>query len=159
MSLRGQVIDAYGFQCEVDPFERWLFLLPTWDGVPRLDTLLNTVFEVRPGQDQAVVKWASGAVLTTAVWRCKSPGYQQDVVPILIGDQGIGKSTFLRVLLPEDRDEWFGDGLSLTSDDKVRVEATQGRVIVEISEMTGSTKADLEQIKAYLSRRDDAASG
>ena len=154
-TLRQQVIDAYGFQREVDPFEGWLSSLPDWDGVKRLDTLLKSVFEVRDGQDQALVEWISGAVLTTAVWRCMEPGHKQDVVPVLIGGQGIGKSTFLRALLPDGRDEWFGDGMSLSSDDKARVEATQGRVIVEISEMTGATRADLEQIKAYLSRRDD----
>ena len=154
-TLRKQVIDAYGFQREVDPFEGWLSSLPEWDGVPRLDTLLDSVFEVHEGQDQDLVAWISGAVLTTAVWRCKEPGYKQDVVPVLIGGQGIGKSTFLRSLLPDARDEWFGDGMSFSSDDKARVEATQGRVIVEISEMTGATRADVEQIKAYISRRDD----
>ncbi len=154
--LRKQVIDAYGFAHEVDPFKSWLLSLPPWDGVKRLDTLLDLVFEVRAGQDPDLVKWISGVVPTTAVWRCMEPGYQQDVVPVLIGGQGIGKSTYLRALLPDDRDEWFGDGLSLISDDKARVEATLGRVIVEMSEMAGSTRADREQMKAYISRRNDS---
>ena len=154
---RKQVIDAYGYGHEVDPFELWLDGLPAWDRAPRLDYLLISVFDVRPGQDKGLVAWVSASVPMTAVWRCKRPGYQQDVVPVLIGPQGIGKSTLLRALLPEDREEWFGDGVSLVSNDKARVEATQGRVIVELSEMSGSTKPDLEQIKAYISRRNDGS--
>ena len=155
VTLRKQVIDAYSYAHEVDPFESWLSGLPDWDGVPRIDKLLHSVFTVRGCQNEKLVEWISSSPLTTAVWRCKVPGYKQDVVPVLIGGQGIGKSTFFRALLPDDRDEWFGDGVSLLTDDKMRVEATLGRVIVEISEMAGSTRSDLEQIKAYISRRDD----
>ena len=154
-TLRKQVIGAYGYEHEVDPFESWLSGRPDWDGVPRLDTMLDSVFDIRDGQNEDLVSWISGAVVTTAVWRCKEPGYKQDVVPVLLGPQGIGKSTLLRALLSDDRDDWFGDGMSLSSDDKTRVEATQGRVIVEVSEMAGASKANREQIKAYLSRRDD----
>ena len=119
--------------------------------------MLSTVFEIAPGQDRKLVEWISGVVLTTAVWRCYHPGYKQDVVPVLIGPQGIGKSTLLRGLLPDDRHEWFSDGLSFGLDDKARVEATLGRVIVEIPEMMGHTRIATEQIKAYISRCDDGS--
>ena len=157
-TLRKQVVNAYGYEHEVDPFESWLSGLPERDigtTLPWLEFALGEVFDIRPGQNERLVQWISSSLLLTTVWRCKHPGYKQDVVPVLIGGQGIGKSTCLRALLPDDRDEWFGDGLSLSSDDKTRVEATQGRVIVEISEMSGSTRADQEQMKAYISRRDD----
>ena len=71
------------------------------------------------------------------------------------GPPGLGKSTCLRALLPPARDEWFTDSLNLSADLKVQVEALQGRVIVEAAELTGITRADTEQMKAFLSRTDD----
>ena len=76
---------------------------------------------------------------------------------MLIGPQGAGKSTALRCLLPPEHPEWFSDGLRLSADDKVRAEALQGRVIVEAAEMAGSTRAERESLKAFLSRVDDGS--
>ena len=68
----------------------------------------------------------------------------------------LGSQRFLRNILPDEyRNEWFGDGLHLAADRKTRVEALQGRVIVEAAEMAGSTRAELESLKAFLSAQDD----
>ena len=76
-------------------------------------------------------------------------------MPVLVGGQGIGKSALLLNLFPPEHAEWLNDGLHLASDPKVRAEALLGRVIVEASEMAGSTRADLESLKAFVSRQDD----
>ena len=78
-------------------------------------------------------------------------------MPVLTGPQGIGKSTALRLLLPPGMDDLFADGLYLAAAPQARVEAMQGRVIVEASEMAGQNRADLESLKAFLSRTDDGA--
>ena len=78
-------------------------------------------------------------------------------MPVLIGKGGIGKSTCARFMLPKDRGEWFSDGLHLASDSKTRAEALQGRVVVEAAEMAGSTRADLESLKVFISQQDDGA--
>ena len=143
------------FEHEVDPFKDWLESLAPWDGDERLDHWLGDVFRV----DDAcpLAQWASTFLLLGPVWRTYRPGSKLDEMPVLIGNQGCGKSTALRWLLPPDRDEWFADGLHLASDPKTRAEALLGRVIVEASEMAGSTRADLEALKAFLSRTDDGA--
>ena len=92
-----------------------------------------------------------------AIWRAYHPGLKLDEMPVLIGKGGLGKSTAARFMLPADRGEWFSDGLYLAADSKVRAEALQGRVVVEAAEMQGSTRADLESLKAFLSRTDDGA--
>ena len=77
-------------------------------------------------------------------------------MPVLIGPQGIGKSTLLQWLLPaEHRDAWFSDGLHLAGLPQERAEALQGRLIVEAGEMAGSSRAELESLKAFLSRQND----
>ena len=55
------------------------------------------------------------------------------------------------------RREWFIDDLPLTSDSKKAIEQTTGKWIVEVAEMSGLRKVDVENLKAFLSRRVDRA--
>ena len=138
---------------EVDPFVEWLESLPAWDRTPRLDGWLPAVFAADP--ECPLAQWAGRFVFLGPVARAYKPGTKLDEMPVLIGPQGCGKSTALRLALPPDRPEWFADGLHLAADPRSRAEALQGRVIVEAAEMAGSTRAELEGLKAFLSRTDD----
>ena len=96
-------------------------------------------------------------MLLGAVTRAFSPGSKLDEMPVLIGRGGIGKSTALRYILPQDQPELFSDALNLAGTPQERAEALQGRVIVEASELAGVSLADLASLKAFLSRTDDGA--
>lgn len=141
---------------ESDPFRDWLDALPAWDGVGRVQQWIADVFDVEDAGNP-LVSWAARFVFLGAVTRAYRPGAKLDEMPVFIGPQGIGKSTALRLALPPERPEWFADGLHLASGPKERAEALQGRVIVEVAEMAGSTRADLESLKSFLSRTDDGA--
>ena len=143
------------FENEVDPFLIWLDALPEWDEQERLDVWLTDVFKADEGCE--LTQWASAFIPLGAVCRTYDPGTKLDEIPILIGPQGCGKSTALRCLLPPKPHDWFADGLHLASPPKERVEALRGRVIVEAAEMAGSTRADLQTLKAFLSRTDDGS--
>ena len=143
-------------RAEVDPFREWLEALPPWHREPRLDKWLGHVFNVSDEQ-APLAAWVSRFLLLGAVTRAYRPGTKLDEMPVLIGPQGCGKSTALRALLPPERPDWFSDGLRLSADDKVRAESLLGRVIVEAAEMAGSTRAERESLKAFLSRTDDGS--
>ena len=148
-------LNALLFRREVDPFVEYLEALPAWDTTDRIDHYLDDLFGVERGP---LVLWIAQYLTVGAVQRAYRPGCRLDEMPVLIGAQDTGKSTLLRALLPPDHQaEWFSDGLHLAADPKVRAEALQGRVIVEVAEMAGSTRADLESLKAFLSRQDDGA--
>ncbi|MDE0274149.1 MAG: hypothetical protein OXP11_23405 [Gammaproteobacteria bacterium] len=136
----------------VDPFEQWLDALPPWDSKPRLDKLLVTMFAA---DDTPLTRWAGAYVFIGAVQRTKHPGCKLDECPVLIGEQGIGKSAFLRHALPLEGDEWFSDALSLSDPTKQKTEALLGKVLVEMPEMIGSTRAEIDQLKAFLTRQND----
>ena len=85
------------------------------------------------------------------------PGCKLDEIPVLIGPGGIGKSTALRGIFPPELQDLFTDGLNLGTDAKTRVEALLGRAMVEIGEMAGARRADVESLKAFLSRTDDGS--
>ena len=149
--LNGIVEDA-----ETDPFEVWLQDLLEWDGQGRLDGLLHACFNIADDQNPPeLVIWASRFPVMGAVWRTLHPGAKLDEMPVLVGAQGIGKSTLLRLLLPDDAHNWFSDGLTLTATDREVAETLAGRVIVEVSEMVGLRRAEIGRLKTVLSRTDD----
>jgi predicted P-loop ATPase len=64
----------------------------------------------------------------------------------------MGKSTFFSIL----GKEWFSDSLSIADmRDKTAAEKLQGYWILEIAEMNGIKKVDVETVKSFISRQDD----
>ena len=138
---------------EVDPFAQWLTSLPTWDGQQRLFNWLADVFTVN--RYDPLLPWVCSFPLMGAVKRTFAPGTKLDEMPVLIGPQGIGKSTALAALLPASNSEWFTDSFTFHADPKTQVEAVSGAVIVEAAEMVGSTRQEIEAVKVFLSRTED----
>lgn len=131
------------------PIRDYLDNLPEWDGIPRVDTLLIDYFGAEDtGYTRAVIR----KTLAAAVARIYAPGTKFDSVLILNGPQGIGKSTFFAKLAGD----WFSDSLTLTDmRDKAGAEKLQGYWILELGELAGMRKADVETVKSFISRVDD----
>jgi predicted P-loop ATPase len=125
-----------------------------WDGVPRLDKWLTTYGGVKSTE---YVDAVGALMLTAAVRRVRSPGCKFDEMVVFEGaEQGIGmKSTLLRALAVKD--EWFTDALPLNAGGKEVIEALRGKWIVEVAELSGMRRADVEHVKAQLSRQVDRA--
>ena len=62
-----------------------------WDGKKRLDTLWIDYFGA---EDSAYIRATARKSIVAAVARVMEPGVKYDYMPILIGKQGTGKSTF-----------------------------------------------------------------
>ena len=137
---------VYGLQ--VDPFREWLEALPAWDDEGRIESLWESAL----GVDAGHLEWSAAKFLIAAVARTYEDDYQHDFMPILVGPQGCGKSTFCRELLPAGAG-WFVDGLDMSATSKELTESTMGAVIVEFSELVGIRRADVEHLKTYLSQR------
>jgi putative DNA primase/helicase len=132
------------------PVRNYLNSLPEWDQTPRLDELFIKCLQA---DDSKYVRAVTRKTLVAAVTRIYHPGTKFDTVPVLDGAQGIGKSTMWKSLAG---DEYFSDALSLTDmDDKSGAEKLQGFWIIEIGELAGMKKADIEKVKSFLSTSDD----
>lgn len=132
------------------PVRDYLDSLPTWDGIKRVEDLFIKYLKA---DDTDYVRAVTRKTFAAAVARIYSPGIKFDCVPVLDGDQGIGKSTIVRDLVTA---EYYSETLSLTDmDDKAGAEKLQGFWAVEIGELAGMKKADIEKVKAFLSTRDD----
>ena len=131
------------------PVQAYLEALPAWDGTPRLDTLL---VDTLGAADTPYVRAVTRKTLVAAVARVMEPGVKFDTALILCGGQGIGKSTLVQRLAGP----WFTDGLTLTDmRDKTAAEKLRGHWLVEIAELAGMRKAELEAVKSFLSRTSD----
>lgn len=121
----------------------------TWDGVPRLDTML---IDYIGAEDIAYVKAVTRKTLCAAVARIFRPGIKFDSVLVLNGPQGIGKSTLFSIL----GKHWYSDSLFITDmKDKSAAEKLQGYWIMELGELAGIKKVDVETVKSFVTRVDD----
>ena len=132
-----------------NPLREYLQQLPEWDNVPRVDTLL---VDYLGAKDSAYTRAVTRKTLIGAVQRVLQPGCKFDTVLVLDGKPGIGKSTLLRKL----GGKWFSDSLSMADTrDKTAAEKLQGVWIMEIGEMQGTRKADVDVMKGFISRQVD----
>lgn len=132
------------------PIRDYLNALPVWDGVKRVESLLIKYLQA---DDTEYVRTVTRKTFAAAVAGIYVPGIKFDSVPVLDGDQGIGKSTIVKDLVTP---EYYSETLSLTDmDDKSGAEKLQGFWVIEIGELAGMKKADIEKVKAFLSTSDD----
>lgn len=131
------------------PIRDFFKSLPEWDGVKRVETAL---VDYLGAEDTPYVRAVTRKLLCAAYVRVHNPGAKFDNMIVLNGDQGIGKSTFISKL----GGEWYSDSLNLSDmNDKTAAEKLQGYWILEIGELAGMKKADLDKVKAFISRQDD----
>lgn len=121
----------------------------TWDGVPRLDSLL---IDYCGAEDTPYTRAVTRKTLCAAVARVYEPGRKFDSILVLSGPQGIGKSTFFAKL----GGAWYSDSLAISDmKDKTAAEKLQGYWILELGELAGIKKVDVETVKSFVTRVDD----
>lgn len=133
-----------------NPLQEWLDSL-TWDGEDRIASFFEDAYSA--GRTAYAIECAR-VMLLQAVARALQPGCQADVMVVLIGDQGILKSTGIAALCPQAG--WFAEdlGAEITSS-KGAGEGLQGKWIVECSELARMTDRTLETVKSFITRRID----
>lgn len=144
-----KVDDALALEFEKKKFHpiREYMCAQKWDGIPRVNTLLIDYFGA---EDNAYTRAAIRKTLVAAVARVFEPGIKFDTALILVGEQGTYKSTFVKKLGME----WFSDTFT-TVQGKESFEQIQGAWLIEMAELSGLKKAEVESIKHYISKRED----
>lgn len=123
-----------------------------WDGVERVERLF---IDYLGAEDNLYVRAVTRKALIACVARVEQPGIKYDNVLTLVGKQGTGKSTILKKL----GGDWFSDNFSFHmlsgGNGKHAQEQIQGIWIIEIGEMAGMRKVDVEAAKSFLSAQQD----
>jgi len=118
-----------------------------WDKQQRIDDLLIDYFGA---EDNIYSREAIRKMLVGAVARVFRPGCKFDLVLTIVGEQGTKKSTFIKKL----GKEWFSDTF-MTVQGKEALEQIQGAWLIEIAELAGLRKAEVEAIKHFISKQED----
>lgn len=119
----------------------------SWDGVPRLDTLL---IDYLGAEDNLYTRAVTRKTFVAAVARVFEPGIKFDTVLSLLGQQGMGKSRLLKVM----GGAWFSDTFGSLQNNQA-MEQLQGVWIMEIGEMAALKRAEIEAVKHFLAKDED----
>lgn len=121
-----------------------------WDGKDRIETLFIRYFGA---PDSPYTRGVARNMMVAGVTRIYEPGHKFDYAVILEGMQGKRKTTFIETLAKN----WFSELASEFDNINKMIESMQNAWIMEIGELSGFSKHDVQQIKAFISRRADRA--
>jgi predicted P-loop ATPase/DNA primase len=146
VDVTGQAIEAVARECPFHPVRTYLKEL-TWDGASRLESWLSEYLGVDPSPYATAVgsRW-----MISAVARVFEPGCKADCCLILEGEQGIRKSTALRILA----EPWFTDEIADLGSKDAALQ-TRGVWVIEIAELDSMSRSEIGRIKAFMSRAID----
>jgi predicted P-loop ATPase len=156
----GKVIQRVAQHNSYNPVTESLSALE-WDGIPRLSGPVDDDADIPPWLTRYL-----GAAATTenaafgrkwmigGVARAFQPGCKMDTMLVLEGPQGLKKSTALRTLSNGVVPGVFTDEISDPNSKDAGLQM-QGAFIIEIGELAALGRAEIEQIKAWLTRQVD----
>jgi len=133
-------------QYKTHPVRKYLENL-YWDGSSRI----NTVFiDYLGAADTPYTRAVTRKILTAAVARVFCPGIKFDYALVLVGKQGVGKSTIIQRL----GGKWYSDTFT-TVEGKEAFEQLHGVWLMEMGELAGLRKAEVGTIKHFISKTID----
>lgn len=119
-----------------------------WDGKLRIDNMLSRYLGV---EENFYTREVIRLLMKAAIKRVYEPGCKFEMMVVLVGGQGAGKSSFFRLL--SCCDDWFSDDLKKIDDENI-YRKIQGHWFIEMSEMLATVNAkSIEDIKSFLSRQ------
>jgi putative DNA primase/helicase len=125
-----------------------------WDGVSRLEALYNTVHTApefpKHKKELLIRKWLISGV--AAVFH---KGFYCKGILIFQGDQSVGKTAWLKRLVPIPVSEYFGEGCLLDPANKDSVKNVISNWINELGELDATIKRDIARFKAFITNQYD----
>lgn len=141
--------DAVGLVAEENAFDSatlWLESLE-WDGVPRVATFLSRYLGA---EDTEYTRAVALYAWTAHAGRILDAGCKADMLPVLVGAQGCGKSTCIEAIAPVKEEHFMEFNFTDKSDDNAR--RMRGRLVVECAELQGLGGRETEMVKATITR-------
>ena len=133
------------------PMEDFICHLPAWNGKhDYVGELARRVKTDNHFWEDDFHKWMLSMV---AQWLGKNRQHGNSIVPLLIGPQGSGKTTFCSRLLPGYLQTYFNDRLSMKNDNDIFL-AMSGYALINIDEFDAMSKSQQPILKYLLSKHD-----
>ena len=122
-----------------------------WDGKKRIDAWVIDYMGV---EDTPLHRAIGRIMLIASVRRARVPGCKFDQICVLEGEEGLNKSSAIKVMAGEDN---FSDQSVLNVGEREALEQLEGIWLHESADLTGLKKAEVERVKAFASRQFDRA--
>ena len=131
-----------------NPIGEYLNSLPQWDGHNYVADLFSRLPGISTEQTAFLAIWLRSAV---AHWLQMDTLHGNEVVPVLIGPQGCGKTTFLRRLLPQHLRQYYLDHLNLSNKFDKEMALTNN-LLVNLDELEAIRPSQHANLKQTLSK-------
>ena len=135
---------------EFDPVNEWLEQLPKWDGRDRVTPLAERIQTSNPHWTSDFHKWMLSMV---AHWKGIDRNHGNAIVPMLIGPQGCGKSSFCGILLPEELRDYYNDKIDFKNETAINLGLTSF-ALINIDEFDMLSKSQQPLLKHLISKSD-----
>ncbi len=133
---------------DYDPVHDYLSSLPDWDGKDRVAQLARRVPTANTSWEHNFHTWMLSMV---AQWMGLNRVHGSSMVPLIIGSQGDGKSTFCRLLLPEELRNYYTDRLDFANKNEAE-RALSRFCLINIDEYDSITKRQTAFLKHILQK-------
>ena len=133
---------------QYNPISEYLQQLPQWDGQNHVARLFSRIPGLSTEQHNFLAIWIRSMV---AHWLQMDTLHGNECVPVLIGAQGCGKTTFLRRLLPPHLRQYYLDHLNLSNKFDKEMALTNN-LLVNLDEMDTIRPSQQPALKQTLSK-------
>lgn len=131
-----------------DPIRQWFDALPQWDGKDRVTDFLNRIPGMNEEQLAFMKTWIRSV---TAHWLGIDEEHGNETAPLLIGNQGCGKSTFCLRLLPPSLRQYYLDHFNLANKFDKEM-ALSGSLLICLDEIDQYKAGQMAELKQALSK-------
>lgn len=139
-----QAVDLLAAERSFHPVRDYLSDL-VWDRTARIGQWLSYYL----GAENSEYYSAIGRMFLVAmVARIFEPGCKADYMMVLEGPQGARKSTACSIIAGK----WFSDSLPDVLSDKEVAQHIRGKWLIEVAELSATSRAEAEALKAFVSR-------
>ena len=133
-----------------DPVGDYLEHLPKWDEQDRVEVLAKRVPTAYKEWPELFHIWMRSMV---AMWLGKGQLTGNALTPLLIGRQGCGKSSFCRILLPRDLQDYYNDRINFKNEQDLNLGLTSF-ALINLDEFDKITQRQQIVLKYLLSTAD-----
>ena len=133
------------------PMEDYLTHLPRWNG--KHDYVGDLARRIKTDAPYWTDDFHTWMLSMVAQWLGKDRQYGNAIVPLLIGPQGSGKTSFCRRLLPGWLQLYYNDRLSMKNDNDIFI-AMSSYALINIDEFDAMSKSQQPILKYLISKND-----
>jgi len=131
------------------PFREYFYSLPPWDGFDYIQEYLDCFETEIPEQfTNLFKKWIVGVVANAL----EKDSNQHCLT--LVGPQGIGKTSMLRLLCPPSLSKYYAETSIPSTADKDSLLLVAENILINLDEMETSTNEEIGFLKSLITRKD-----